>query len=140
MLTSLGMTQHVKVGQFIKAHYGGENAFLSEKFYPKENYIRVSNYDRCFLSAVSQFSGIYPETNESSRSLVSYPMYSELRNDEYLLRGFDVWFESSFSSQFLLPSLYISSTATFLWTTINNSNKLQNIKSFLIRYKQQWNG
>ena len=86
------MDQHKKVGQFIRSHYEEDTpGFLSESFSDDENYIRVSNYDRCFLSAQSQFYGLYSGGMTKNKSL-SYPMYSEVRIEEALLRGFDVWY------------------------------------------------
>lgn len=85
------MYQQLNLGKFLRSHYHDELGFLGDKYDENDVYVRVSNFDRCLLSATSQLAGLFPES-DIPHDLFSIPLQTELQYEEFLLRGFDVWY------------------------------------------------
>jgi len=62
-LTIEGMQQHYKLGQAYRKYLVDDLKFLNESLNPDEMFVRASNYDRTFKSALSFLKGLYePQT------------------------------------------------------------------------------
>jgi hypothetical protein len=56
-LTPEGLSQHKKLGEYIKIHYAN---FLSDNYDDKNIYLRSSYYPRCILSLWALTTGLFP--------------------------------------------------------------------------------
>lgn len=61
--TAIGKEQIVDIGKFLKSHY---KDFLTEKYYPKNVYVRSIDTDRSLSSAQAFIYGMYPDISETT--------------------------------------------------------------------------
>ena len=58
-LVSIGMEEHIRLGQKLKQRYVVENNLISRRYKSKEVHIRSSNYNRTIVSAMVNMAGFY---------------------------------------------------------------------------------
>ncbi|KAA6392212.1 MAG: acid phosphatase [Streblomastix strix] len=88
-LTILGMKQQISLGKMLRDHYGGSDGIIPQKFNTSLVYARASLFNRTFLSAYSLLNGLFPNQGTPNNMQV-IPIQEEAKQDEYVMRGFDV--------------------------------------------------
>ena len=86
-LTTIGMKQLYTVGQTLREHYITNASLLPPRYNYNKTYIRASSRDRCFMSAHSLLTGLYPTVTEDSDDSTSTESYSaEARTNDVFTR------------------------------------------------------
>jgi hypothetical protein len=102
-LTEAGIKQSYEIGSFLRDRYMDGYRFLSRTYKPEELYVKVSNVQRCYVTAISALYGLYgPSTghilNELSHhrqrrkhsalyDLIGYPPFYSQNPDVTLIES-----------------------------------------------------
>ncbi|CAF1439453.1 unnamed protein product [Adineta ricciae] len=83
-LTSTGIEQHHRLGQYIRTRY---ESILNATFDPREIVVRSTDYDRTLMSAQSNLIGLYPAMNVTSDKVPvqPIPIHTVPMSEDFLL-------------------------------------------------------
>ncbi|UJR10475.1 hypothetical protein I4U23_014679 [Adineta vaga] len=83
-LTSAGIEQHRRLGQYLRIRYG---SILSTTYSPREIFVRSTDFDRTLMSAQSNLVGLYPQMNMTSDKvpIQPIPIHTVPTSEDYLL-------------------------------------------------------
>ena len=112
-LTAEGMQQLYKVGQKLREKYITNETLIPPEYDYNTVYARASARDRCLQSGQSLLLGLYPIVSDSSQNKNTYhnslpssfqmvPINTVNKDRDVLLRGYQLWFVTSFSLAFFL--------------------------------------
>ena len=82
-LTSIGIEQQYRLGQYLRIRYG---SILSTTFDPREIFVRSTDFDRTLMSAESNLHGLYHQRNISNNRTSVQPisMHTERVADDFV--------------------------------------------------------
>ncbi|KAK2950077.1 hypothetical protein BLNAU_14999 [Blattamonas nauphoetae] len=86
-MTRYGIMQHYALGARIRTHYAKED-ILGDEYNPHDVYVRASNRERCFVSALAQVGGYYPN-GTGSEKILSASIQTDVHDEDFIFVAFE---------------------------------------------------